>query len=110
MFVILLIDSPNGIVLPSDCFSTVKRVHWLRSRALKDRWHEELVLVRYEMQWTVRYFLHKRNIWWEGVGRPDVSPGGRAYAVRQARMWNNFAHVADRTFKNATGQYVSPMQ
>lgn len=89
--------------------SIVKRVHWLRARAIKDRWREERVLVRYEMQWTVRYFLYKKKWWQDGVDRQDVSPGGRAYAVRQARMWNHFAEVADRTFKNSATLYESPI-
>ncbi|KAF9486700.1 hypothetical protein BDN71DRAFT_1342710, partial [Pleurotus eryngii] len=32
------------------------RVLYLKSRALASRWREELLLVKYEMEWTVRYF------------------------------------------------------
>ena len=33
--------------------SLVKCVHFLRVRALKNRWEEEHILLNYEMQWTV---------------------------------------------------------
>ena len=42
------------MLLPCQCEYTdtllVKRVHWLRARAQKDRWSEECMLVRYEME------------------------------------------------------------
>ncbi|KAF8057043.1 hypothetical protein FPV67DRAFT_1677798 [Lyophyllum atratum] len=40
-----------------------ERVHYLRARANRNRWAEELRLVGYEMQWTTRYFLHQATIW-----------------------------------------------
>ncbi|KAF8808485.1 hypothetical protein BYT27DRAFT_7096736, partial [Phlegmacium glaucopus] len=43
-----------------------KWVHWLRARVLhsvtrrkKNRWQEEHILVGYEMEWSVRYFLYQ---------------------------------------------------
>ncbi|KAG1782823.1 hypothetical protein EV702DRAFT_950816, partial [Suillus placidus] len=35
------------------------RVHWLRAKALRDRWREELILVKLEMDWTHNFFLWK---------------------------------------------------
>ncbi|KAF8150124.1 hypothetical protein B0H34DRAFT_826383 [Crassisporium funariophilum] len=69
-----------------------KHVHWLRARALNHRWHEEVVLVTYEMQWTVRYFLHQCKQWQEGADNPDVSAGARSYAVRQIKLSSSFSY------------------
>ena len=89
--------------------STVKRVHWLRARAQKQRWHEEVILVTYEMQWTVRYFLNKSDMWKKGADCHTISPGGKAYARRQSTFWAGLTDVADRVFKNTTMQYRSPI-
>ena len=90
-------------------FFTVKRVHWLRARALNQRWHEEEILVEYEMQWTVRYFLYKCKEWEEGRDKADASAGARAYAIRQARRWRQFAEAANSLFSRATAHYLSPL-
>jgi hypothetical protein len=87
---------------------SVKRVHWLRARAQKDRWHEEVILVTYEMQWTVRYFLQRSKTWEAGAESVNVSAGAKAYALRQGSLWKNLADVADNVFKNTTHLYLSP--
>lgn len=87
----------------------VKRVHWLRGRAQKQRWHEEVLLVTYEMQWTVRYFVQKGNKWNRDVERSDVAPGARAYGRRQGGWWIKLAYVADKVFKDTTRHYLSPL-
>jgi hypothetical protein len=87
----------------------VKRIHWLRARAQKNRWHEELVVVTYEMQFTVRYFLHKCKYWYDGAQSIDITPGSRAYALRQHAKWNRLAFIADSIFKTTTSQYMSPL-
>ncbi|KAF9546258.1 hypothetical protein CPC08DRAFT_649119 [Agrocybe pediades] len=103
----------------------VDRVHWLRARAQADRWREERLLVTYEMQWTVRSFLHKCTNWRKAceptapvLGAPGVlakasaprdSPGARAYAERQANTWLALAVLSDRQFKIANKYYKSPI-
>ncbi|KAG6326274.1 hypothetical protein ID866_12815, partial [Astraeus odoratus] len=32
------------------------RITWLKAKARRDRWKEELLLVRYEMLWTTLWF------------------------------------------------------
>jgi hypothetical protein len=86
----------------------VKRVHWLRARALKNRWHEEQVLVTYEMQWTVRYFINKSETWQQGFRSVDASLVGRIYARRQQVAWNRRAVIADTIFRRTTNLYMSP--
>ena len=61
----------------------VQRVHWLRARAQKNRWDEELLLLKYEMEWTTRALLHKARVWQERFEEPNADPGLKAYAARQ---------------------------
>lgn len=89
-------------------YCLVKRVHWLRARAHKERWHEEFMFVGYEMEWTVRYFTYKSHLWSNAVC-PDSVPGPAAYAKRQASMWYHLALFADRSFNNTNVDYKSPL-
>ena len=50
-------------VLNSD-ESLVYRVNWLRARAQRNRWMEELPRTQREMMWTTLYFMHHRNLWY----------------------------------------------
>lgn len=42
---------------------SVRRIHWLRARAQLMRWKEQVTLISYEMQWTVRYFSYMSHKW-----------------------------------------------
>ena len=95
-----LLDLPFIIIL----YHCQSGIHWLRARAQKERWEEEVILVRYEMQWTVRYFLHNRGLW-EERRRNSIGPGLVAYATRKASMWNFMALHADHTFSEQNSQY-----
>ncbi|KAF8961009.1 hypothetical protein BDZ97DRAFT_1665083 [Flammula alnicola] len=89
---------------------SVKRVHWLRARAQTQRWREECILVRYEMQWTVRYFMHKSRTWQLAFtsDRP-LTAGAAAYADRKVVMWRQLALISDKSFKNTNVHYESPL-
>lgn len=66
-------------------------------------------MVRYEMQRTVRFFLHKSNYWAQALspeGR-NLSPGAAAYANRKLVMWRDLARYADQSFKNVNINYKS---
>jgi hypothetical protein len=71
--------------------STVQRVHWLRARAQSGRWNEEVVLVGYEMQWTIRYFFNKADHWENLLAAQKetghLTLGPAAYAAQKAGMW-----------------------
>ncbi|KAF8157947.1 hypothetical protein B0H34DRAFT_858828 [Crassisporium funariophilum] len=84
-----------------------KRVHWLRARALNHRWHKEVVLVTYEMQWTVRYFLHQCKQWQEGADNPDVSAGARSYAVRQIIICHHYI-INELSIRYHRSSYLHP--
>lgn len=48
------------------------RVHYLRGRAQKMRWEEEHTLLRYEMDWTTRWFTHQAQLWHEQAWAAEV--------------------------------------
>ncbi|KAF8799621.1 hypothetical protein BYT27DRAFT_7227787 [Phlegmacium glaucopus] len=76
-----------------------KQVHWLRARAQKNRWKEEQILVGYEMEWSVRYFLYRAKVWEERCNVAALSPGAIAYAARQNARWQQVAVAAESLFK-----------
>jgi hypothetical protein len=77
----------------------VHRVNWLRAKATFDRAHEEQVLVRYEMNWTVAYFGH-HAVMWKLRKQQASSPGHKMYAARQEAMWRSFMRAARESFMN----------
>jgi hypothetical protein len=84
----------------------VLRVLWLRAKAKRDRWQEELTLLQHEMKWTVNAFKEwarqweaRRSVEDEGTG--DVGRGKNAYAHRQEAMWRRKAEEADKLFAMA---------
>ncbi|PCH39875.1 hypothetical protein WOLCODRAFT_67047, partial [Wolfiporia cocos MD-104 SS10] len=76
-------------------------VNWLKTKAQKDRWQEELEIVLAEMQWVVRYFERKAYNW-EGLTERSSELGGKAYCLRQHAMWSNLAHSAPGQFLHCT--------
>ena len=78
----------------------VYRVHWLRTKALRDRWAEELLLVGHEMRWTIDFLAHKAQTWLDRA-QHDLEPGRhgrRCYAIRQAQMFRLLAEDARARF------------
>jgi hypothetical protein len=95
----------NLEICPCIDLSEVQRVHWIRARAQKNRWEEELLLVKYEMEWTTRSFLHKAGEWQESFEEPNIDPGPRAYAARQSSQWRRMASDADRLYQLVNSEY-----
>ncbi|KAJ7266198.1 hypothetical protein C8J57DRAFT_1511130 [Mycena rebaudengoi] len=66
-------------------------VEWVRAQARKDRWVEEVMLLREEMRRVLRYLTWQAE-WWDGWGdvRTDVDgalrSGLRGYAAKQASL------------------------
>lgn len=87
----------------------VNRVHWLQARAQRDRWREEFTLIGYEMQWTIRYYMHQSEVWQKRrrVALNDNKPGAAAYAARKTRMWGDMAAAAEKKFLNVNSTYES---
>ena len=85
---------------------TVQRVHWFRARGQKNRWNEEYILVGYEMNWVVRYFLSRAKIWEARQTGSNVTAGAAAYAARQYARWFGVAAAADRKFKSINPNHI----
>jgi hypothetical protein len=85
----------------------VYRVHWLRARARRDRWQEELLLTEHEMEWTRRYFGYISNRWrrWAELSKNENKAGHASYAFRQAGMWDSMADHCDSAFRKLCPTY-----
>lgn len=94
-------------------FHSVRRVHWLRARAQKMRWQEEVTLTTHEMQWTVRYFSYKSKNWSKildtSAEHLGASTGALAYAKRKQSTWHILSLKSDRTFTVINNAYKSPL-
>ncbi|KAJ7018026.1 hypothetical protein C8F04DRAFT_978149 [Mycena alexandri] len=73
------------------------RVEWSKARARRDRWVEEVQLLREEMRRVMR-FLQWQAAWWEGQReargkeiQPELAAGVKAYAARQAALHRGIA-------------------
>jgi hypothetical protein len=84
----------------------VQRVHWLRARAQKSRWNEEVILLQYEMEWAVRYFLHHSHQWRVRAQAAEVTAGQAAYGFRQAASWQSLAGRAEAQFSKSNKEYI----
>jgi hypothetical protein len=80
-----------------DGFALVYRVNWLRAKARKERWEEEMVLVMSEMDWTANSFHHHEKIWKQRAEEAK-GPGHIAYAWKQNSTWGRWAKIAEDTF------------
>ncbi|TFY81296.1 hypothetical protein EWM64_g2719 [Hericium alpestre] len=81
------------------------RVQWLRTCARLHRWEEQMVVLPFEMEWTVCGFRTRgaawnaRKIWADRKGKL----GHLAYAAHQSAMWAEFATTAEAAFAVARG-------
>ena len=91
-------------------FNAVYRVHWLRAKAQKARWTEELQCLQVEMESAVRYFRHQEQLWQEkqDLIDPRSQPGHAAWAERQSAMWNSMAIQADSRFNDLIKSHPPP--
>lgn len=80
----------------------VYRVNWLRAKARKERWEEEMKLVRKEMDWTVNCFKFKAKLWKE-MAEGAKKEGHRAYGWKQNWMWETQVKTAAATFESLKG-------
>ncbi|KAF9230334.1 hypothetical protein BU15DRAFT_57377 [Melanogaster broomeanus] len=78
----------------NDWMSEFYRGHWLRAKALKDRWEEEVELLRAEGEWTSNFFDYKSRAW--GIIFRDSARQGRVgHACYAARQQANFGSLRD---------------
>ncbi|KAG1779894.1 hypothetical protein EV702DRAFT_1043283 [Suillus placidus] len=85
----------------SDWLNEFYHVHWLRAKALKDRWEEEHLLVQHEMNWTCDFFMHKAEEWIRLGALTEDKVGHLAYAVWQCKMYQCLCQDAMDSFNKA---------
>ena len=90
--------------------NSVYRVHWLRAKAQKARWIEELQCLQVEMESAVRFFRHQGQFWQEKkeLIEPGAQPGHAAWAARQSAMWHSMAAQADSRFNDLLKSHPPP--
>jgi len=90
---------------PAFNYISVYRVNWMRSRAQKNRWEEELPKTEKEMIWTTRYFMHQRDTWYSRLIdlRRDSprSLGAEAYCEEMIFRWEELGRLADTLYRMA---------
>lgn len=88
----------------------VYRVHWLRAKAQKSRWIEELQCHQVEMESAVRFFQHQEQFWQEKqkLIEPQLEPGHAAWAARQSATWHLMAMQADSLFDDLLKSHPPP--
>ncbi|KXN85431.1 hypothetical protein AN958_11167 [Leucoagaricus sp. SymC.cos] len=80
------------------------RIHYIHARAQKMRWEEEVILVKYEMEWTARFFIYQ-SVLWKGRHQEANTAGVAAYAARKSAIWYSMAKIADASFATANEDY-----
>ena len=97
---------------PLLCFTfpthTVYRVNWLRAKARYARWCEEEVLLRTEMDSSMRWHRHQNSEWLRRVESANSAglPGHEAYARKQAFLWGRLFGKAEGTFKPLLAEHI----
>ena len=78
----------------------VTRVNWLRAKARKTRWEEEVVILQHEMTWTQMWFEHQMIKWKGRMEAANLASkmGHHAYAAKQVRIWSEFGQHARTEF------------
>ncbi len=79
----------------------------MKSKVRADRWQEEVLLIKEEMQ-CVLAFLEWKAVWWTEEGardldvRPDIADGIRAYAAKQAAINRALARSFEMHWESAS--------
>ncbi len=91
---------------------SVYRVNWMRARAHTQRWEEELPRTEKEMEWTTRYFMYERDVWYRRlVNLREEGSGGKgheAYCEQQISQWEENARLAAFQFRKANPDFMDP--
>ncbi|KAG1900024.1 uncharacterized protein F5891DRAFT_980638 [Suillus fuscotomentosus] len=84
----------------SDWLNEFYRVHWLRAKAMRDQWAEELLLVQHEMDWTCNFLLRKADKWIRlgAILKLAQKHGHVAYSERQCKIYQHLFGEARDSF------------
>jgi hypothetical protein len=83
------------------------RYEWVRMRARRDRWREEVALLLEEMRRSVAYLRWKAHQWVERSNQQNITDitlqsGLRAYALRQGNIFRSLAETYLSEWNNVT--------
>ncbi|KAI5993014.1 hypothetical protein EDD15DRAFT_2367807 [Pisolithus albus] len=78
------------------------RIHWLRAKAVKDRWEEEEELLASEFQWAINFFKYRARKWNEKCVSCKVAGllGAASYAARQKAIYEQLAEQGATKWQN----------
>ncbi|KAG1740442.1 uncharacterized protein EDB91DRAFT_1082000 [Suillus paluster] len=101
----------QGDTSGNDWMTEFYRVNWLRTKALHDRWNEEVILVKHEMQWSINFFNHKAKQWLSHMDTATSAGLTRhtCYAAQQSHIYHQLAGHAEDTFWKMMGQPDVPV-
>ncbi|KAG1895644.1 uncharacterized protein F5891DRAFT_984083 [Suillus fuscotomentosus] len=91
----------QGDTSGNDWMTEFYQVNWLRTKALCDRWNEEVILVKHEMQWSVNFFTYKAKQWLSLMDNATYTglTGHACYAARQCHIYRQLAAHAVESFQ-----------
>ncbi|KAG1821433.1 hypothetical protein EV424DRAFT_1346903 [Suillus variegatus] len=91
----------QGDTSGNDWMTEFYRVNWLRTKALCNRWNEEVILVKHEMQWSVNFFTYKAKQWLSLMDNATSTglTGHACYAARQCHIYQQLAAHAAESFQ-----------
>ncbi|KAG1830857.1 hypothetical protein EV424DRAFT_1470239 [Suillus variegatus] len=91
----------QGDTSGNDWMTEFYRVNWLRTKALRDRWNEEVILVKHEMQWSINFFTHRAKQWLCHMHNATSAglTGHTCYAARQSHIYDLLAAHAEDAFR-----------
>ncbi|KAJ3525420.1 hypothetical protein NMY22_g10585 [Coprinellus aureogranulatus] len=72
------------------------RVNWLRKKAFRDRWKEEIELLECEMVWIPNYFQYHGRQW--RLRAVAAGRGKACSALKMAAMWDHLRDYAKSKF------------
>ena len=76
------------------------RVEWLRARAEKTRYDEEVNILHAEFRCVIKAFKQMSIVWCSAADQ-DISPGARAYAKQKGAMYSRMRDEAADQFHRA---------
>ncbi|KAK7467576.1 hypothetical protein VKT23_004629 [Stygiomarasmius scandens] len=82
----------------SPAMKNLYKVNYLRGLARWQRWREEVMLVRKEMEWRVAWFNWASETWRQRATGVGISQGGKAYALAQQARWRGFMERSQTRF------------
>ncbi|KAF4584651.1 hypothetical protein EYR38_001880 [Pleurotus pulmonarius] len=65
------------------------RINYLRAKARRDRWEEELILLKKEISWALEWFQYQSDKW-SKMADTETSSGLIAHSRKMAFVWKEF--------------------